>query len=773
MTRRTATGVRLVKCPKCLVVLQESAPLYKCGGCDTILQAKIHKDGKSVTPEELEKNPMQKNGPEANFEDKESANSSKKTTPCMGESPPRLKSRKEEIEPGDCNEVSPGNRKYPNELTTSSDLDFSLQKESSPEAGANIEVKRNNKNSSNLRCPSPDSQLSSKGRSSTSAIQKVSDEGNPSKPNSFPSNEQVEQSQKISAHDFNHITPRDTVETIEPIDHGMTSEELIGTLQDFLGTKDRAMRNSSKVQSQAREFFSMSSSVSEHGPASMEGLNKDNDELQEPIRQGIQAQGNLKSQGVKGFHPVQHWRRSEKDGFLSRKAFYTRGLPTFYENGSSSNYGHQNYKHSSSLYSSDKFEYCEQMELLRKIDELREQFNRLYNQRGKLKGRVIARCSQEKQRPLYYNYKKPDSETLRFYDGKYSQYPCGAYMPVNSGHQQCKYVQTPFSGQATHCQHHVDYSCLRCCSEDWQCLTQFPSASLCYNKGPCGSHPGLRSCDPYTSTSASPQQHKDSNFHPCGCKTLSHEQRLDHEVQKSYFREKHHSNKRHCLPIGGGAPFITCHSCRELVHLPADSLAQKRCLRLQCGACSNILSFSLFKRGHIIPYTSSQMFFPPSEVGNSNDATAGMKVASSSHSRDYPPGDPVSYSEEYGLPSCKSFSTDGEPAFLPHRLPRLQSNTGVKMDPLSSWPKTVEERNNSALKEPWNMFKNSGEASTSSSQYSNAKKLEKLSMEVEVVQTASPLHRLMGYSSPSEMIYGTAAVSDACSDPERKLLSRV
>ena len=40
MTSGVTTKVRLVQCPKCRQVLPELAdfPLYKCGGCGTILQ---------------------------------------------------------------------------------------------------------------------------------------------------------------------------------------------------------------------------------------------------------------------------------------------------------------------------------------------------------------------------------------------------------------------------------------------------------------------------------------------------------------------------------------------------------------------------------------------------------------------------------------------------------------------------------------------------------------------------------------------------------------
>ncbi|XP_078445510.1 uncharacterized protein LOC144714611 [Wolffia australiana] len=52
-------------------------------------------------------------------------------------------------------------------------------------------------------------------------------------------------------------------------------------------------------------------------------------------------------------------------------------------------------------------------------------------------------------------------------------------------------------------------------------------------------------------------------------------------------------SKRHCRPIMGGSPFVICHHCRQLLHLPADFLASSgRSHKLKCGSCFKILVFS-------------------------------------------------------------------------------------------------------------------------------------------------------------------------------------
>ncbi|XP_010422766.1 PREDICTED: uncharacterized protein LOC104707994 isoform X1 [Camelina sativa] len=54
------------------------------------------------------------------------------------------------------------------------------------------------------------------------------------------------------------------------------------------------------------------------------------------------------------------------------------------------------------------------------------------------------------------------------------------------------------------------------------------------------------------------------------------------------------TDTRRCHPLGGGAPFIACHSCFELLYLPKKKLlSQERQHKLQCGACSEVISFTI------------------------------------------------------------------------------------------------------------------------------------------------------------------------------------
>ncbi|KAH9608586.1 hypothetical protein KSS87_022328 [Heliosperma pusillum] len=52
-------------------------------------------------------------------------------------------------------------------------------------------------------------------------------------------------------------------------------------------------------------------------------------------------------------------------------------------------------------------------------------------------------------------------------------------------------------------------------------------------------------------------------------------------------------SKRLCRPISGGAPFVLCTNCFELLKLPGNRKAKHRNQQLQCGACSTVLSVDL------------------------------------------------------------------------------------------------------------------------------------------------------------------------------------
>lgn len=66
-------------------------------------------------------------------------------------------------------------------------------------------------------------------------------------------------------------------------------------------------------------------------------------------------------------------------------------------------------------------------------------------------------------------------------------------------------------------------------------------------------------------------------------------------------------NKRICLPIAGGAPFVLCHKCFGLLKLPGKFMAKhKKNYQLQCGSCSSVMSFDLQNRSFDVIYSQKK-----------------------------------------------------------------------------------------------------------------------------------------------------------------------
>lgn len=141
---------------------------------------------------------------------------------------------------------------------------------------------------------------------------------------------------------------------------------------------------------------------------------------------------------------------------------------------------------------------------------------------------------------------------------------------------------------------------------------------------------------------------------------------------------KPNTTKRHYWPVACGAPFVTCLKCLKLLQLPADFLLFKRvCHKLKCGACQEVLKFSLHNRIHIVSYAPNTVGLPPSELEVHN-----MLINSiNSHA-----ADPVSYSDDYGHSASKSYSSEGDPVSV---APFHHLYGGARGNPRVS-PTTIE-----------------------------------------------------------------------------------
>ncbi|CAL9123250.1 unnamed protein product [Musa textilis] len=241
-----------------------------------------------------------------------------------------------------------------------------------------------------------------------------------------------------------------------------------------------------------------------------------------------------------------------------------------------------------------------QMEILKKVDELREEINGIFDKSDEGKGR-----SQQEE----IHAKKIDPALVRL-----PPKPHRHKKDVPRPHRFNDIPSVlPHLGPCLHCQ-----------------------------TSTCRRNRGDRSCHHNTSS--------------------IHEPQIKHEPEKPSNEVRRQQPKRHCRPIVGGAPFVICYNCFQLLQLPIDFLVARKGLnKLQCCACSKVLEFSFRARDHGIPRTADEADnLTSSEADSSTDATIRYKV-SNSPSDDRSQGEPVSYSEDYGLSLGISYTTDAEP----------------------------------------------------------------------------------------------------------------
>lgn len=820
MTSGVTAKVRLVKCPKCRQLLPElpDHPVYKCGGCGTILQAKNTKNDVQNRKSGLhEPDVPQTNTLDLVAEDKESGSSSHKDLlPSLAECYSVQNSEGDQRKSEDCNTEqlehlnlsSEGhnneqdqsscwnykrdelggsnlsNHDQSNDVDTIESRDCNIKQaghsnevclstepaphdndESSPIAGPNSEVKANDEglqltgvnsevdikdDDSNFRSSASDNMVASTGSTYVAAHHMPARESISSELPKSPY-EQLEQRQK-SVHAFDYLRSTDTIETTEfanpsselrdmsisPTNRSHYAYE--GSVSSYDGIDDQFPERHLRSSRSTYNVASFTLSKERHkkngilSSSKKHAANKyskwDQDELLESRTQG---------------RPVTNWKRRDTQNYPSGVPFYGRGYIAGYENGSPAYQVHNQFLRNSSFQSYDNSDYDEQdkMKLLRIVSELQDELNK----RCYLYGKAEERFSswKEKQIPSCYDHEAPEEEFLN--DSNYPRFPGRGRLGSHSI-EQCDFSRIPFSGEATSSSHEVYPAYLHCHPQHWQSSSRLPSQSIpCNNKGLCRLHPGVKFCDSCKSCPSTPQRYVDSEFPVCSRGTKSEEQR-----HKEHYLKKQYLAKRHFRPIAGGAPIITCYNCLSPLQLPADFLLfRKRIHWLRCGACLELLKFSLKSRTHLLPYALNAINPPPSEVEDNSDAI-DRRLVSASHVNASPYADPVSCSDDYELSYCKSCSTEGDP--VPSTsFNALQGTVGernMSYDP----SKPIGQGDESVLKQSQKKHENFVEKYVTAGSSSNASKAEKSSAEIET-RSSSPLHRLMGYSSPSEVINGS------------------
>uniref|UniRef100_A0A0E0BEM6 Uncharacterized protein n=1 Tax=Oryza glumipatula TaxID=40148 RepID=A0A0E0BEM6_9ORYZ len=258
---------------------------------------------------------------------------------------------------------------------------------------------------------------------------------------------------------------------------------------------------------------------------------------------------------------------------------------------------------------SNRFKKIDRLERLRKMDDLRDQLNRLSSQKG-LENRYKNKGPGLLQEQISYRHLEQhpcgfdgdsilDSDIIdSYYDqGNPPRYPPPDPFSPTHSHYHCG-----------HGQPHIPYNC-----SAWEFNSYYQSSYA-------------------------------------GSTVLEHE-----SLRSSYKEQKRAVRKSILRSLSGASPFTICNGCFNLVQVPSDIyVSKKKIAKFQCGRCSKALMLSF-------PATNSEdAKLSNKEVNRKpnkpvHNSVVGME-GGYSFSAECSRGDPVSISEECGASISRSFS---------------------------------------------------------------------------------------------------------------------
>uniref|UniRef100_A0A0E0MIY3 Uncharacterized protein n=1 Tax=Oryza punctata TaxID=4537 RepID=A0A0E0MIY3_ORYPU len=263
---------------------------------------------------------------------------------------------------------------------------------------------------------------------------------------------------------------------------------------------------------------------------------------------------------------------------------------------------------------SNRFKKIDRLERLRKMDDLRDQLNRLSSQKGlenryKNKGPGLLQEQSSykhlERHPCGFDGDSVLSSDIidSYYDqGNPPRYPPPDPFSPTHSHYHCG-----------HGQPHIPYNC-----SAWEFNSYYQSSYA-------------------------------------GSTVLEHE-----SLRSSYKEQKRAVRKSILRSLSGASPFTICNGCFNLVQVPSDIyVSKKKIAKFQCGRCSKALVLSF-------PATNSEDTRLRKEVNQNlnnpvHNSVVGME-GDYSFSAECSRGDPVSISEECGGSVSRSFSGRTKPA---------------------------------------------------------------------------------------------------------------
>lgn len=152
------------------------------------------------------------------------------------------------------------------------------------------------------------------------------------------------------------------------------------------------------------------------------------------------------------------------------------------------------------------------------------------------------------------------------------------------------------------------------------------------------------------------------------------------------------SGGRRCRPIFGGAPFLTCSNCSEVLQLPRKVLHMvKNHQKMQCGTCSTVIDFAVVDKKFVLSVNPERSKIPTVANNSFNEVIKDSTSNSNSHmNRTYCAN---FSSDDYDNSGYDFQSIDVEPVSL-STGPGLNSSKPQEMQSFhSSSPCTSDDEN--------------------------------------------------------------------------------
>ncbi|KAG2334762.1 hypothetical protein Bca4012_000238 [Brassica carinata] len=587
MASRLGQRVRLVKCPKCLKILQEDedVPVYQCGGCSAILQAKRRSTAPKTAPSAGEAERAQASEPSntaPSAEETKGAQASElpSTPPSAGETEKAQASEPPNTAPSAGEAEGVQASEHPNTATSAGEAERAQASESPNSAPSAGEAE-------GVQASDPPSELETNNVSSSSGQDTVL---------ASPSGQEDEKDQDGSIE-------QSTEKQIGGLELSQGEERNEIQLRELsLGDSDKneGEDNSSRLKSDMRSVAGTSS----------ESLNDDPVmEARRTSDSSSDAFQKLEAEISPDASPIEEEQQDQEDHVCHPHRDSTDDLPA---NKTSSAYD-------GSKSSSDEREDQEENQQWNALQNIRYPQN--FKEQGGSSSSTFSDkrpsgTTTHKERHQYKSLqlegpggrlgrqgRRHVSEQLRPDVPLYPREPYARLSPssypshdVFDRYSRAHSLQMPPPYEGVDHMYHNNNTRARERGQG----SRF--------SGEMTNHPGWYSSQmysSYSSYSASPQRimEQQPEYYP----RWSHEivsdaedhQRTRHEAR---LRRQQPVAKRHIRPTAGGAPFVSCYSCSANLQLPVDFLIFKRKYHLlRCGTCNTVLRFSLQSRTHLVP----------------------------------------------------------------------------------------------------------------------------------------------------------------------------